>query len=300
MSVRVQTYVWQLDLHQGQKLVALALADHCHDDGSEARPSRSTLAEKCGMSERQITRVLGQLVELGVVEIERPASQHYCTVYRFVLPEDFAVIRGRQPVRKPVANPVDSEIEVITAAPSGETPTSPLDIPDGTFATSGATFETLRGDVDVTLTIKNHQENHPKSNTSIIENKSPVSASAEIVPVALSAPPSPATPKVSASDAFEAVWAIYPRKVGRGAAQKQFSARLREGVALHDLIAATEAYSQIRVGLEPTYTMHASTFFGKAGRWRDYLPDGAAIREAVVESKPAAFSAIASWLAKAE
>jgi len=273
MSVRVQTYVWQLSLKQGQKLVALAMADHCHDDGSEARPSRALVAKKCGMSERQVTRVLAELVELGVLELERAASHHRCNVYRFPLPEDFAVLRSGQPVDKTVGG----EKSGVTNGTSGVT-----------NATVGVTNDAFRGDAHVTLTIREPSLEPSREPKMIISHKSAISENAEILPI-------------TALDAqFDQVWALYPRKIGKAAAQKAFRARLREGVALGDLITATEAYAANQRGLDATYTMHGSTFFGPNERWKDYLPGGAAHTEQLVKSVPQSYSAISSWLSKVE
>lgn len=93
MSVRVQTYVWQLKLTPTQKLVAIALADHCHDDGSEARPSQETLVEKTGLSKRAVGYTLKQLLDLDVIRLQRPASQHRANCYTFDLPDYFGTIR---------------------------------------------------------------------------------------------------------------------------------------------------------------------------------------------------------------
>jgi hypothetical protein len=94
MSVRVQTYVWQLELSPYQKLVAIALADHCHDDGSDAFPSQALLAKKTALNERSIRRILHQLVDLGVIVLTKPSRQHRANCYSFMLPEDFATLRG--------------------------------------------------------------------------------------------------------------------------------------------------------------------------------------------------------------
>lgn len=94
MSVRVQTYVWQLDLRPTEKLVAIALADHAHDDGSEARPSQALLARKTGLDERTIRRILVKLLELGVIVLYKPYGQHRANNYTFNLPEDFGKIRA--------------------------------------------------------------------------------------------------------------------------------------------------------------------------------------------------------------
>jgi len=87
MSVRVQAIVWQIDLQPSQKLVAIALADHAHEDGTEARPSQATLAMKTGMSDRHVRRILKELVDLGVISVQRPAGQHRATCYRFNMGE---------------------------------------------------------------------------------------------------------------------------------------------------------------------------------------------------------------------
>jgi Helix-turn-helix domain len=93
VSVRVQTYVWQLDLPPSHKLVAIALADHCHDDGSEARPSQALLARKTGLEERSVRRILHALVEAGVIRLQRQATAHRANCYTFNLPDDFATLK---------------------------------------------------------------------------------------------------------------------------------------------------------------------------------------------------------------
>ena len=107
MSVRVQTYVWQLDLPPSHKLIAIALADHCHDDGSEARPSRALLVKKTGLSEATLRRSIKDLIEWGVIVLDRPASQHRANCYRFPLPADFATLSGQSP-RRPWKGPAPS------------------------------------------------------------------------------------------------------------------------------------------------------------------------------------------------
>lgn len=86
MSINVQNYVWSLDLAPTTKYVAIALADHAHDDGFEARPSQDYLARKTGLSIRHVRRCLRELLDLGVIRVERPAARGRCTVYSFPLP----------------------------------------------------------------------------------------------------------------------------------------------------------------------------------------------------------------------
>ena len=60
--------VWGLRLSHGQQVVMLALADHAHDDGTHCYPGVPYLAWKTGYSERNVTRLLGELEEDGLIE----------------------------------------------------------------------------------------------------------------------------------------------------------------------------------------------------------------------------------------
>jgi Helix-turn-helix domain len=66
MSVEVSTYVWKFSPSTlGARLVMLYLADKAHDDGSNVYPSIATIAKNTRLSDRQVQRVLGDLVEAG-------------------------------------------------------------------------------------------------------------------------------------------------------------------------------------------------------------------------------------------
>lgn len=66
-----------------QKLVALALADHCHDDGSEARPGMARLRRKTALSERAIQYAIKSLVRDGFLSVQRQSTATTTNVYRF-------------------------------------------------------------------------------------------------------------------------------------------------------------------------------------------------------------------------
>ena len=285
MSVRVQTYVWQLELEPGEKLVALAMADHCHDDGSEARPSRATIAKKCGFSERQVIRNIQKLMARGVIVLDRAATQHKTNVYQFVLPDNFAMLKSGG---KPVDNPVDNAHSGVTfETHSGVTSQNSgvtFETPEVTFETSGVTFETLRGDVGVTLTIR-----EPSLEPS--EEPSPLS-SADERRVKKSPQAKPF------ADEFAQLWEVYPRRVDAGRAYKQVAARLRAGVPFDELMVATINYAEARRGQPNEYTKHAATFYGSSECWKDFLPDGAALIEMQQAKQPAIFGALSRFLAK--
>jgi hypothetical protein len=72
-------------MDSNQKLIALALADHCHDDGSEARPGMARLKRKTALSERTIQRTLKTLVDDGFMAIQRKATPISPHVYQFTM-----------------------------------------------------------------------------------------------------------------------------------------------------------------------------------------------------------------------
>jgi len=94
MSIFVQNYIWRLELQPSVKYVAIALADHAHDDGQEARPSQDFLANKTGLSVRHVRRCLKELVELGIIRVVRPAGKGRCTVYAFIPHHQKKVLGG--------------------------------------------------------------------------------------------------------------------------------------------------------------------------------------------------------------
>jgi hypothetical protein len=71
------------------RLVALALADNAHDDGSNAFPSLATLARKAKTSKSTVQRSLGWLEkECEIVETGR--TKHGVRVWHFTLVQPYA------------------------------------------------------------------------------------------------------------------------------------------------------------------------------------------------------------------
>lgn len=67
-------WVWELDLSEHRKFVLLALADHADHEGRGVRPSHRLIAWKTGYSERSVRRIIGELLDLGILTIVRPAA----------------------------------------------------------------------------------------------------------------------------------------------------------------------------------------------------------------------------------
>lgn len=66
MSVRMIHLVFErFNMPGNEKVLALALADHAHDDGTNIFPGNERLAEKTSMSKRTVIRLLQRLVQIG-------------------------------------------------------------------------------------------------------------------------------------------------------------------------------------------------------------------------------------------
>ena len=65
MSVKVMSWVWDQDLPTTKKMLLLAIADHCDDDGDNAWPSKARLSKKVGINASYIRRLLRELEDDG-------------------------------------------------------------------------------------------------------------------------------------------------------------------------------------------------------------------------------------------
>lgn len=77
MSAELMGQVWKLELSHGKQVVLLALADHAHDDGTHCYPGIPYLAWKTGYSERNVTRILGELEDEEIIEAVGEKSGGY-------------------------------------------------------------------------------------------------------------------------------------------------------------------------------------------------------------------------------
>ncbi len=72
MSIEAMTRVWKVSRAKGPELlVLLAIADWADDEGRNSWGTEAKLAGKSRMSERGVRKVLGRLVALGELEIEK-------------------------------------------------------------------------------------------------------------------------------------------------------------------------------------------------------------------------------------
>ena len=71
MSIRMMAVVWELDLPPTEKLVLLIIADHADDNGQNAYPGIARIARRASLSERQVQRILSDLVKRNLLVIDR-------------------------------------------------------------------------------------------------------------------------------------------------------------------------------------------------------------------------------------
>lgn len=85
MSGLVIGKCYGVDVTHPQQTVLIALADHAEDDGTAVFPSIAYVAWKTGYSDRQITRLIGDLQRLGVLVLVKKAYRGRANEYRIDL-----------------------------------------------------------------------------------------------------------------------------------------------------------------------------------------------------------------------
>ncbi len=133
MSVKVMGRVWELKLPHSHMLVLLALADHADHEGDNIYPSVGLVAWKCGYSERQVQRIIAELLASGVL-VEVSAEPGKTVVYRIDTSKGMSKspYKGRQNVTPDKMSPVKMS-PVTSTTRRGDIAMSPGGV---TFATS--------------------------------------------------------------------------------------------------------------------------------------------------------------------
>lgn len=97
----------------------------------------------------------------------------------------------------------------------------------------------------------------------------------ESLPLLLGEPPasaaSRADPRPSTVDLtadFTIFWQTYPKRVGKGQAEKAYATARRKGASASEILAGAMRYAQARDGQDPQYTRHPATWINGQG-WND-------------------------------
>lgn len=76
---------------------------------------------------------------------------------------------------------------------------------------------------------------------------------------------------------FDKFWEIYPRKIDKPAALRNFKATVQKGGHLESIISAAEYYASAKKGEGPTYLFKPSNFLGRDEHWKQWvngIPEG--------------------------
>ena len=149
MSAKVTGQVWELDLPANKQLILLALADHADHEGNNVYPSVGLIAWKTGYSERQVQRLLKELVtDTLLVIVEQAVGQ--TIKYRI----DVAAGRKKEP-RK-----VDEHPRQIVRGDTGKGGDNLSPHPRHSYVTPGGDIQ-MSPDPSVESSIKGEGEDTP-------------------------------------------------------------------------------------------------------------------------------------------
>jgi hypothetical protein len=104
MSGKATGMVWELDIPHPQQYVLLAMADHADHEGGNIYPSIAAIAWKTGYSERQVQRIVKELVTSKILELTKQAAGQYGTNHYRIVWEN----APRKSPRKPMGDKMSS------------------------------------------------------------------------------------------------------------------------------------------------------------------------------------------------
>jgi hypothetical protein len=216
------------------RLVLLAMADEASTDGylTAYRRSQSWFASKANCDERTVRRAIDQLVQLGEVVVIEPGDGRRQSDYRLVLPGLGQPGPPLNPDGEPLPREGNMPAPRVGSTPGGE------------------------GNTPAPSTRSN-----PVS--PVTEPPLPPTGQLALVPERPTAAPSRRSGMLVSFDAF---WAVYPRREGKGAARKAWDKACRKANP-QDIIIGAKRYAA-DPNREPQYTAHAATWLN-AERWTD-------------------------------
>jgi len=157
MSVKMMSLVFERFPYGGnERVLALAIADHAHDDGSSVYPGNERLAQKTLISERTVIRLMQKFVKIGwLIKVQngnsgRGIANEYCISPNWIKGDNLSPF-------------VKDEKRVTNDA---ERVTNPIE---------RVTNDAIKGDIAVShqqdLTKYNHQETSPRAREASSKNQ---------------------------------------------------------------------------------------------------------------------------------
>lgn len=246
----------------GARLTLLAIADACHEpDGTGAWPSVAELMRKTGLkSERSVHSATAELVKLGELWVGMNQGPGGCNRYAVLM----APAKSAPPQNLPPA-----DIAGVDAPESPQvTPQTPADIAGG-------------ADIAPPQILRDSPAN--------IAPGTVIEPSVEEVEVTTSPPTrrrAPKQPTATVADRFDDFWKVYPKRQGKGAAEKAWTKAVTTlGTDAQLIIDAALEYAMRRKGQDPQWTKQPATWLN-ARCWEDE-PDPAFTSAEIIPGFPA-------------
>ena len=282
--------------HVGTKAVLLVLARYA-DDQFSCYPGQQTIADETEQSVRQVRRQIGYLEEIGLItRTRRFAPGGYRSSDRYQLNLDVVVDVGRDDPRRallrneaaepPTGHSGRSDLSdgvPVPEPPTGHSgrsdlsdgdasagvylPATGADLPATEYTPTGHWVPTYRPLVAAELLGELPGELPEKKNY----YPAPADAGARPVTAAAADPPTKATTRTApVCAAFEAWYAAYPLRKGKGDAERKWALAVKRGATPEELLAGAVRYRDDPTR-DPAYTLHPKTWL-HGGHWADEGP----------------------------
>ncbi|CAB4144562.1 Helix-turn-helix domain containing protein [uncultured Caudovirales phage] len=248
MSNKVLSRVLKLSVKRSSdKFILVCMANYADDEG-RCYPSHAALARDTSLDRKTIIAGIRRLVAAGLVLDTGCRTGGTGRVPVYVIGGDMV----------PETGPLDDGV-IVPFFP----PNSPV------FPAEWSRFSrqwSQKRDLDTSDTSKDTSEDTskiPSSAPPAVDPEPPAEASPSPQPPPVRRP-SAAPPPSDDSAAFHAsFWPLYPRKTGKDAALRAWTAARKRGAAEADIIAGLRAYA---FSADPKYQPHAATWLN-GGRW---------------------------------
>lgn len=249
--------------------VLVVLARWAKKDGSDARPSLTTLADRTYMTERATAAALDRIQAHGL--ISKMADLNGTTVWQLNLKvrkadstlldkrrdrARLANAKRQQKYRdKQRATPEESTAQAVDRAVDNSSVT-----PSGSVTSNAVGERHVTPSEGVTNAVRERYvtpspPSHPQVTPLVTAIELPLNCQEEL--------------SAANHDAmFDAFWKAYPRRVSKAGARTKWEAAIKRGIDPAVILAAAERYATERAGADPRYTKHPTTWLNQ-GCWDD-------------------------------
>lgn len=242
------------------KIILMLLADYA-DEWATCFPGVDRIAEETELSRSTVLRKLKVLAACGLIGVEKRANERgHRTSNRYTLEVDVMVTAQEWADAKATVAAEDPRTTTVLGV--NVTPGSPP--PPKCHAEREA--QVSSGD---TGTTSRTPSSTPLPPTEPTETIVPGASAAAPALFEASGSSAPSAPVIDPEIAFTRFWAVYPRRVGRGAARRAWTGALKKAT-VDEIMAGVSAYAQRHAldRIETKYTPHPSSWLN-GERWAD-------------------------------